>query len=91
MLFQVEKIEDLAKNIVDLPVVWIWGVQKFPDFFYVNDVSLNVRIKTGLKKEKQSYHTMGWQSTHCQKGTILWHAESMQNSIQHHKIPHIVE
>jgi hypothetical protein len=23
ILFQIEKIEDLAKNVVDLPVVWI--------------------------------------------------------------------
>jgi len=29
--------------------------------------------------------------SHCRKGTILWHAESMQNSIQHHKILHVVE
>jgi len=55
MLFQVENIEDSAKNVIDLPVVWIRGVQKFPDFFYVNDVSLNVRlprVKTGLEKDK---------------------------------------
>ena len=29
------------------------------------------------------------EQSHCQKGTILQCAESMQNSIQHHKIPHI--
>ena len=29
--------------------------------------------------------------THCGKGTILRRAESVQNSIQHHKILHIVE
>jgi len=28
---------------------------------------------------------------HCRKGTILQHTESVQNSIQHHKILHIVE
>ena len=66
MLFQVEKIKDLAKNVIDLSVVWIWGVQKFLDFFYVYDVSLNVRlprVKTGIEKDKQNYHTMSWQST----------------------------
>lgn len=40
MLFQVESVEDSAKNVVDPPVVWIRGFQKFLDFFYVNDVSL---------------------------------------------------
>jgi hypothetical protein len=60
MFFQIEKIEDLAKNVVHPPVVWIWGIQKLLDFFYINDVSLNVRLPRvrGLEKEKQNGHTM---------------------------------
>ena len=65
MFFQIEKIKDFAKNVVNLPVVWIWGVQKFLDFFYVNDVSLNVRlprVKIDLEVDNRNYHTMGWQT-----------------------------
>jgi len=31
------------------------------------------------------------QQYHCRKGTILGHAESVQNSIQHHKILHVAK
>ena len=65
VFFQIERIKDFAKNVVNLPVVWIWGVQKFLDFFYVNDVSLNVRlprVKICLEMDNRNYHTMGWQT-----------------------------
>lgn len=65
MFFQVEKIKNFAKNVVNLSVVWIWGVQKFLDFFYVDDVSLNVRlprVKSGLEMDNRNYHTMGQQN-----------------------------
>ena len=61
ILFQVEKIEDFAKNIVDLPVVWIWSVQ---NFFYVNNISLNVRLphvrNTLERTSRITVCTMDW-------------------------------
>ena len=67
MLFQIEKLRILQKNVVDLPVVWVWGIQEFLNFFYVNDVSLNVRpprVKIGLEKDnwKIPYHWLARRS-----------------------------
>jgi hypothetical protein len=55
ILIQVEKIEDLAKNVIDPRVVWVRELQKFLDFFCINDVSLNVtlpHIRTGFKRTR---------------------------------------
>lgn len=62
MLFQIQSSEDLAKNVVNPPVVGILDTQEFADFFWFNNVSLKIRLpscKKRSQKDKQNYHTMG--------------------------------
>lgn len=60
MLFRIQSFEDLAKNVVDPPVVGILYIQEFADFFWFNNVSLKIRlphVRKGLEREL-SYHAL---------------------------------